>query len=431
MTTTYPLDLPGDHHDTLTSDEDRRQRGNVRPDARPRPGRPPRTVTLPDVSAVRSRQASLFPYLLVRAFPGDTGARPYTRYLWWETPDIHLVPDIDREFDFANTILAPRPGRAYRAVVHTWNFGPLPVPGVRVRLWTEPLTSCLLPQDSLTEASPPTPVASAYVSLGPRNGKEAHRLVPLDGVWTPSNENEAHSSLYATIDSSDDPWKGCFAAYMHRHVARRSIITLAPDESLSTLLRQLTMPVNLRPKEAIIVTAVPVQRRAVTPFTPTTALASRWAATPLLTGNTDLLLTNAYSAEPGRLWSEAWLVTRDGRWDYYFHCRPGDYVDGFECGWPGRIREQREFYAVEQVVDSMCRSIAGPMGHGRWPDDKDVTAAEFISGYQSRFGLDPSSAGGAMALRLIIGTLDQPATRGCTIVMYPRDAWDTANEPGD
>ena len=57
----------------------------------------------------RHRTQTLFPYLFIRAVPGDRGKRP----LWeptpfWESCDIHLLPVEAAKFDFSKTVLQQR-----------------------------------------------------------------------------------------------------------------------------------------------------------------------------------------------------------------------------------------------------------------------------------------------------------------------------------
>src|SRR5262249_39823025 len=54
----------------------------------------------------RRRTQTLFPYLFIRAVPGDRGARPlWPPTIGWESCDIHLLPAGAGQFDFAKTVL--------------------------------------------------------------------------------------------------------------------------------------------------------------------------------------------------------------------------------------------------------------------------------------------------------------------------------------
>jgi len=239
-------DLPRDDPPQLTPEQHRTQRGQ-RPDkTEDRHPNRRRRFTLPDPDpnfqphqpsgafreaaqkVARGRRIhSLFPYLLVRAVPGDHGARP----LWpptpfWESCDIHLMDPAEAAFDFSRTVINPIPGRRYSVWVHVWNLGRGPSFGVRVRAWwVEP--------GFFTPGNPNYPlhdIGAAWAQLGDRDsGRDAHRVVRLEPPWTVAGNPELHECLLVGVESATDPWaRGANDAVVldangRRHVAQRNL----------------------------------------------------------------------------------------------------------------------------------------------------------------------------------------------------------------
>ena len=65
------------------------------------------------------------PYLFIRAYPGDTGARP-AQGVWWESPDVYILsgvapaaaPDVPAQL--GQVALAGQDNTVYG---HVWNLG--------------------------------------------------------------------------------------------------------------------------------------------------------------------------------------------------------------------------------------------------------------------------------------------------------------------
>src|SRR5437870_3430568 len=123
-------DLPHDKHPRLDLDEDAKQRGTNQKGEEdehvknPHADLPPvdpnyrqsdtnkRIDYLLREDRPRHRTQTLFPYLFIRAVPGDRGGG---RPLWpptacWESCDIHLLPVGAGKFDFTKAVLQPVTG---------------------------------------------------------------------------------------------------------------------------------------------------------------------------------------------------------------------------------------------------------------------------------------------------------------------------------
>jgi hypothetical protein len=183
-----------------------------------------------------SRQDGLWPYLLIRAFPGDTGVRQPPVPVFWESPDIRVYPGDVRDPSTATATLNPTVGELHTIFVHVWNLGRLPAVGVQVRVWWAN------PSFTFDAASPEPPhfIGGASVNLGDKSRADCHALIRV-GTWTPVEENGGHECLLARATSIADPAPGDFAASTDRHVAQRNLMLAAPTEDMSALLDRLGM----------------------------------------------------------------------------------------------------------------------------------------------------------------------------------------------
>jgi hypothetical protein len=177
-----------------------------------------------------------FPHLLIRAAPGDTGARP----VWepvpcWLSPDLHLIPS-GAPLDLAQAVQQPVAGKSYTVLVHVWNLGRFPAFGVTVRAWwVEPGFFAGTP-DPLYQ---PHYIGGTFTELGDRNSGEAHRLVRIPQPWTVVPNNEAHECLMAVVESFADPWTGVLAPNADRHVGQRNLTIFVGAADAEGLLGQL------------------------------------------------------------------------------------------------------------------------------------------------------------------------------------------------
>jgi len=242
-------DLPNgdatETHPTLTPEEDAAQRGGD-PDTSSDPVvRPDK----PDPAAVKqawewfgrkkhpSRQDGLWPYLLIRAYPGDTGVRQPPVSYFWESPDVRVYAGDVAEADVANhvPVLHPTPNEPHSVFVHVWNLGRLPAVGVLVRAWWAN------PAFSFGPGSPEPPhfIGGVRVNLGDRSAPDCHALVRIPGLWTPVVENGGHECLLAVATHVMDPGGAGFAAGIDRHVGQRNVTLAAPHVNLGPLLNRL------------------------------------------------------------------------------------------------------------------------------------------------------------------------------------------------
>jgi len=172
-----------------------------------------------------SRADGLWPFLLLRRWPGDFGARPITmeQIRIFRSPDIivtnYLATDpfvLDRA-QFG--LLAGRvPASLPRAVLHTvwvhvWNLGRAPAYGVRVRAWL---------QDYGTNVAPGNYIGGRQVDLGDRSSATSHRVVNVGQFsLTPLTDNW----IWATAECITDVSSGSTdaARLQDRHSAMRYV----------------------------------------------------------------------------------------------------------------------------------------------------------------------------------------------------------------
>lgn len=187
---------------------------------------------------IRERPDKLwFPHLIVRAGPGDTGARP----LWpptpcWVSPDILLFEEADG-VDLSRAVIQPRVGQRYIVAVHVWNLGRFPAFSVLVRAWW------VLPGFSPTATDPryrPQFIGATMVDLGDRDSGRAHQIIPLPTPWLVQDDGGGHQCLFACAESFADPrGNDLFDANNDRHVAQRNLSLIRGDDEAAPLIDQL------------------------------------------------------------------------------------------------------------------------------------------------------------------------------------------------
>jgi hypothetical protein len=134
-----------------------------------------------------SRADGFWPFLLIRSFPGDVGARPIPTPAA-SSPDIILAsgnpqyqPTIVGRDDIAgflsqNAIIRQLTMPVRVAVwVHVWNLGRAPAHGVRVRAW------CSLPGVGF--------IGGRAFDLGDRTSSTSHLMVKVGSFVIPANLN--------------------------------------------------------------------------------------------------------------------------------------------------------------------------------------------------------------------------------------------------
>lgn len=186
------------------------------------------------------RKDEFLPYLLVRANAGDRGGRPLSG-VFWESPDISVVPDQPAE----SAPLRPvNPGGVARAnapntlYAHVWNLGKAPVYRVRVEFWWfDPSLGFSRGAGHL--------VGAAYVDLadrftlyedwtevdGPAGrwlSRGCHAMVRCPVTWVPTYVNAGHECLVLRVgDTIFDPvGPQAFSPVVDRHVGQRNIAVI-------------------------------------------------------------------------------------------------------------------------------------------------------------------------------------------------------------
>lgn len=230
-------------HPQLTPDENTAERGGdpatstdptVTPDA-PNPDRVKQVTAWLNDKQHPSRQDGLWPYLLIRAHPGDTGVRQPPVSYFWESPDIRVYEGDVQDPSSATPVMNPTPGVPHSVFVHVWNLGRLPALGATVRAWWAN------PSFSFDASSPEPPhyIGGTRVNLGDRTSPDCHQLVRIEGLWTPVVENGGHECLLAVVTHVMDPASGGFAASTDRHVGQHNLMLAAPSMDLTPLLTTL------------------------------------------------------------------------------------------------------------------------------------------------------------------------------------------------
>jgi hypothetical protein len=166
------------------------------------------------------RKNEYLPYLVVRAFGGDRGARPIGVPAW-ESPDIFIAPNLAA--DTAPPLPTTRGGLAQAGApntlwAHVWNLGRAPVYNARVEFyWFDPTLGFGGASANL--------IGVAHVDLGERGSGRAHTVVKCPTSWVPTFVNGGHECLVVrcfeplTDPLGPIPW----AAWDDRHVAQRNI----------------------------------------------------------------------------------------------------------------------------------------------------------------------------------------------------------------
>ncbi|MGZ3234891.1 MAG: hypothetical protein ACXU7O_09345 [Croceibacterium sp.] len=170
------------------------------------------------------RQDLHLPFLFIRAFPGDLGARPLN-VPFWESPDIFIVPGVDPTAApaipaaFGDIALANQPNTLY---AHVWNFGQAASAEAVVEFyWCDPSLG-------ITSASTHL-IAQTAVSLGAKGSGHAHAVVKCPAPWTPTFLNGGHECLLVRVwdNPSDLPGLPRMDARVNRHVGQRNVHVVA------------------------------------------------------------------------------------------------------------------------------------------------------------------------------------------------------------
>jgi hypothetical protein len=171
------------------------------------------------------------PYLLLRAFPGDTGARPVSG-VFWESPDVYILagvapkaaPDIPAQL--GQVALAGQDNTVYG---HVWNLGRGMAREVAVEFyWCNP-TLGFNPVGA-------TLIGTTYTVLGARGSGFCHQVVKCPTSWVPTFVNGGHECLLIRAwDVASDPlttpeWD----ASQNRHLGQRNIHVVPAGQTMSS-----------------------------------------------------------------------------------------------------------------------------------------------------------------------------------------------------
>jgi hypothetical protein len=175
----------------------------------------------------KPRIEQFLPYLLIRSFAGDQGARPYATG-HFESPDIWIAVG-----DPTSTPTIPPnrgdvliPGHLTTIYAHVWNLGRAPVVGATVEFYHfryfNLVIETFIPDESSLQL-----IGMAKVDLAPRTSKECHKLVKCPKGWsvpflvTPVLQI---GTLVVRISGIGDPiGNDPYRPNTNRHVAMRSL----------------------------------------------------------------------------------------------------------------------------------------------------------------------------------------------------------------
>lgn len=133
-----------------------------------------------------ARQDGMFPYLLIRAAPGDQGARPA---VLGQSPDILVwagfPPASPNTATFQNNV-CDGAGVACTVAVRVWNLGPVPAIGVAVRLYSAWSPTSLQHPEAFTDYKL---VGGTYINLAEKGRPECQQLVHLPMPWMARQSN--------------------------------------------------------------------------------------------------------------------------------------------------------------------------------------------------------------------------------------------------
>ncbi len=178
------------------------------------------------------------PYLLIRAFPGDTGARPVPG-VFWESPDVYILPGVapaaapDVPGQLGQVGLAGQDNTIYG---HVWNLGRGPAREVVVQFyWCNPALGFNPAGANL--------IGTAFTSLGARGSGYCHQVVKCPVTWVPTYVNGGHECLLIRAwDVAADPMTTPeWDASQNRHLGQRNIHVVPAGQSMSA---QLTLTVG-------------------------------------------------------------------------------------------------------------------------------------------------------------------------------------------
>ncbi len=185
-------------------------------------------ITRPPTVWPGPRTRLYLPYLFMRAFAGDTGARPVNG-VFWESPDILVMPGVDPAHapaippDLGGTAQAGADNTLY---AHAWNLGQAPATDVLVEFyWFNPSLGFSGDQAHL--------IGFTWTDLSARGNSGSHRLLKCPISWPAMYVNGGHECLVVRLSQpvtdplSAPPWD----ASKNRHIGQRNIHVMSPQEA--------------------------------------------------------------------------------------------------------------------------------------------------------------------------------------------------------
>jgi hypothetical protein len=185
-------------------------------------------VTRPPTVWPGPRTKLYLPYLFLRAFAGDTGARPVNG-VFWESPDILVMPGVDPAHappvppDLGGVAQAGADNTVYG---HVWNLGQAPATDVLVEFyWFNPSLGFSGPAAHL--------IGATWTDLAARGNSGSHRLVKCPVSWPAMFVNGGHECLVVRASqAATDPLSGpSWDASKNRHIGQRNIHVMSTEEA--------------------------------------------------------------------------------------------------------------------------------------------------------------------------------------------------------
>src|SRR5450759_1192690 len=185
-------------------------------------------VTRPPTVWPGPRTKLYLPYIFMRAFAGDTGARPVNG-VFWESPDILVMPGVDPGHAPA---LPPDLGGVAQAgadntlYAHVWNLGQAPAADVLVEFyWFNPSLGFSGDAANL--------IGVTWTDVSARGNTGSHRLVKCPVSWPAMYVNGGHECLMVRLSQpSTDPLSGpAWDASKNRHIGQRNIHVMSAAEA--------------------------------------------------------------------------------------------------------------------------------------------------------------------------------------------------------
>lgn len=201
------------------------------------------------------RQQMWLPYLFIRAYPGDTGARPVAG-VFWESPDVYIVAGIrpsaapDVPSQLGQVALAGQDNTVYS---HVWNLGRGPAREVVVEFyWCNPALGF--------NPTGATLIGTAVTTLGARGSGWCHQVVKCPASWVPSFVNGGHECLLVRAwDVAADPMTNPeWDASQNRHLGQRNIHVVPSGQSLTDQLRLTVGPLFGQEAQVTVARTQPV-----------------------------------------------------------------------------------------------------------------------------------------------------------------------------